>query len=148
MHCNSYEREGSKEEKYERSNPSETSRLVKEEVGGGVLGMKAEIPLQPVQKVMVKQVVLLEPMEMHSRADPPCSSWRFHDRGSGSALKKTAACGASLGAGSWQKLQPVERSLHKSWFCGRSLQVMGDPWWNGLLLKPCTFWGQPHWSSL
>lgn len=59
MQHNSCEREGSKEEKYERSNPAETPRSVKKEVGGGVLGMGAEIPLQPMEKVMVKQVVLL-----------------------------------------------------------------------------------------
>lgn len=76
IQCNSCEREGSKEEKYGRSNPSETPRSVKKEVGG-VLGMGAEIPLQPMEKVMVKQFVLLEPMEFHSGADPPCSPWRI-----------------------------------------------------------------------
>lgn len=44
MRCYSCEREGNKEEKYERSNPLETPRSVKKEVGGGMLGMGADSP--------------------------------------------------------------------------------------------------------
>lgn len=75
MQRNNGEREGSKGERYERT--SETPRSVKKEVGGGMLGIGTEIPLQPMEKVMVKQVVLLEPMEIHSGVNPPCSPWRI-----------------------------------------------------------------------
>ncbi|KAK4806844.1 LOW QUALITY PROTEIN: hypothetical protein QYF61_012565 [Mycteria americana] len=37
--------------------------------GGGAPGTRAEIPLQPVVKTMVKQVVPLQPMEVHSGGD-------------------------------------------------------------------------------
>lgn len=36
---------------------------------GGAPGTGAEIPLQPVVKTMVKQVVLMQPMEAHSEGD-------------------------------------------------------------------------------
>lgn len=112
MQHNSCEREGSKEEKHGRSNPAETPRSVKKEVGGGVLGMGAEIPLQPVEEVMVKQIVLLEPMEVQVEQIHTAAHRGSHARGSGCTLKKAAAHGESTGAGCWQKMQLVERSLH------------------------------------
>lgn len=140
MQHNSCEREGSKEEKHERSNPAETPRSVKKEVGGGVLGMGADIPLQPMEKVMVKEVVLLlEPMEVHSGADPPCSPWRIPcqrkwlcPEESCRLLAETAACGE----------KPTQKLV--LW---QELQLVGDPWWNSLF-KHRTLWGQPDWSSL
>ena len=51
----------------ERNNPADTK--VSEEGGGGdALGAGAEIPLQPMVKTLVRQVVPL-PMEVHGRAD-------------------------------------------------------------------------------
>ena len=44
-------------------------RSVKKEGEGGALGARAEIPLQPVGKTMVRQAVPLQPMEVHSGAD-------------------------------------------------------------------------------
>jgi len=37
--------------------------------GGGAPGTGAEIPLQPMEKTMVRQVVPLQPMEAHGGAD-------------------------------------------------------------------------------
>ena len=39
--------------------------------GGGALGARAEIPLQPVGKTIVKQVVPLQPMEVNTGAEIP-----------------------------------------------------------------------------
>ncbi|CAM9633033.1 unnamed protein product, partial [Bubo scandiacus] len=40
-----------------------------EERGGGALGARAEIPLQPVVKTMVRQAVSLQTMEVNGGAD-------------------------------------------------------------------------------
>lgn len=65
MQHNSCERE---ERNNERSKPADT-KFSEGGRGGGVPGLGVEMPLQPVEKTMVKQVVPLEPMEVHSGAD-------------------------------------------------------------------------------
>ena len=51
-----------------RNNPAD--HKVSEEGGGGdAPGTRAEIPLQPVVKTMVRQAVPLQPMKVHSGAD-------------------------------------------------------------------------------
>ena len=54
--------------KCERKSPADTK--ISEE-GGGVdaPGARAEIPLQPVVKTMVRQAVRLQPMEVNCGAD-------------------------------------------------------------------------------
>ena len=52
----------------ERHNPADT-KVSEEGGGGGASGTRAEIPLQPMMKTTVKQVVLLHPMEFHGGAD-------------------------------------------------------------------------------
>lgn len=103
--------------------------------------MGAEISLQPVEKV--EQVVLLEPMEIHVGQIHPSAHGGSHERGRGSALRKAAAHGEFPGAGSWQKLQPVERSLHRSWFCGRSCSSWGTHGGSVCCLSnvPCEYTG-------
>ena len=52
----------------QRNNPVDTK--VSEEGGGGdAPGTRAETPLQPVVKTMVRQAVPLQPREVHSGAD-------------------------------------------------------------------------------
>jgi len=51
--------------KCERKNSADTK--VSEE--GGAPGTRAEIPLQPMKKTMVRQAVPLQPLEVHSGAD-------------------------------------------------------------------------------
>ena len=52
----------------ERNDPADPK--VSEEGGGGdAPGAKAEIPLQPVGKTMVRQAVSLQPREVHGGAD-------------------------------------------------------------------------------
>jgi len=52
----------------ERNNPTDT-KVSKEREGGGARDAGAEIPLQLVEKTMVRQAVPLKPMEIHSGAD-------------------------------------------------------------------------------
>jgi len=49
----------------ERNNSADT-KVSEEGEGGGAPGTGAEISLQPVEKIMVRQAVLLQPMEIHS----------------------------------------------------------------------------------
>ncbi|GAB0206670.1 hypothetical protein GRJ2_003132600 [Grus japonensis] len=52
----------------ERNNSADT-KVSEEGRGGGTPGTRAEIPLQPMVKTMVRQVVPLQPMEVHGGAD-------------------------------------------------------------------------------
>jgi len=53
---------------YGRNNSADT-KVSEEEDGGGAPGIRAEIPLQPVEKTMTRQAVPLQPMEVHGEAD-------------------------------------------------------------------------------
>ena len=52
----------------ERNNSADT-KVSEEGGGGGAPGARAEIPLQPMGKTMVRQAVPLQPMEVHGGAD-------------------------------------------------------------------------------
>ena len=52
----------------ERNNLADT-KVSEEGQGGGTPGTRAEIPLQPVVKTLVRQAVPLQPMVVHSGAD-------------------------------------------------------------------------------
>ena len=52
----------------ERNNHADTE-VSEEGEGGGAPGTRAEIPLQPVVKTMVRQAVPLQPMDLNGRAD-------------------------------------------------------------------------------
>ncbi|GAB0190217.1 acid sphingomyelinase-like phosphodiesterase 3b [Grus japonensis] len=66
MLCNSIQDRGVRI--CERNNSTDT-KVSEEGGGGGAPGAGTEIPLQPVEKTMVKQAVPLQPMEVHSGAD-------------------------------------------------------------------------------
>ena len=51
-----------------RNNSADTKVSGKGE-GGGVPGSRAEVPLQPMGKTMVRQAFPLQPIEVHSGAD-------------------------------------------------------------------------------
>jgi len=53
---------------YERNHSADT-KLSAEGKGGGAPGTAAEVPLQPVEKTVVRQAVSLQPMEVHHGAD-------------------------------------------------------------------------------
>ena len=50
-------------------NHSAGTKVREEGGGGGAPGARAEIPLQPMVKTMVRQVVPLQPMEVNGGAD-------------------------------------------------------------------------------
>ena len=50
-------------------NHSADTKVKEEGGGGGAPGARAEIPLQPMLKTMVRQAVPLQPMEVHGGAD-------------------------------------------------------------------------------
>jgi len=52
----------------ERNNSADT-KVSEEGGGGGAPGTGAEIPLQPMEKTMVRQAVPLQPVEVHSGVD-------------------------------------------------------------------------------
>ncbi|GAB0184861.1 hypothetical protein GRJ2_000951400 [Grus japonensis] len=87
------------------SNNSADIKISAEGGRGGAPGAGAEIPLQPVEKTMVRQAVPLQPMEVHGGADihlqpveNPCQSRLMH-------LKEDVApWEARAGGSSWQEL--------------------------------------------
>jgi len=110
----------------ERNNSADTKGI---EGGGGgsAPGAGAETLLQPMVKTMVRQAAPLQAMEIHGGAD-------IHP----------AACGGlHAGAGSWQELQPIERSPCSSRFSGGTCDPVGKPCWRNLFLKDCTAWTGP-----
>ncbi|GAB0179150.1 acid sphingomyelinase-like phosphodiesterase 3b [Grus japonensis] len=54
----------------ERNSPTGT-QVSAEGGGGGAPGTEPEIPLQPLEKTMVRQAVLLQPVEVHGGAEIP-----------------------------------------------------------------------------
>ncbi|TRZ08095.1 hypothetical protein HGM15179_019014 [Zosterops borbonicus] len=89
----------------ERSNSADTK--VSEEGGRGcAAGTEAEIPLQPMVKTIVMQVVSLLPMDIHGGAEVySAARGGLHDRARGFDQKKVAAC-RELG----KTCDPVERT--------------------------------------
>ncbi|KAK4830770.1 hypothetical protein QYF61_013259 [Mycteria americana] len=129
--------------KCERNSPTNTK--VSEEGGGaGTPGAGAEIPLQPVEKTVVMQVVPLQLMEDHSGGDIHIAAHGgLHGRAGVCALKKAVTPSAHTGAGSWQDLWPIKRSPHRSSLSGRTCGPVGDPCWSSPCLKDCTPWKEP-----
>jgi len=102
-------------------------------------------PLQLVMKTMVRQVVPLQPMEVHAGADlhlqpmegtPRRSRW-MPEGGCdpvGSPVLEQAP--ARTGG-------PVERGAHTGAGLLRACDPMGDPCWSSLFLKDCSLWEGP-----
>ncbi|GAB0182854.1 acid sphingomyelinase-like phosphodiesterase 3b [Grus japonensis] len=67
----------------ERNNSADT-KVSEGGGGGGAPGARAEIPLQPVEKTMVRQAVPLQPMEDNDGTEiPPAAHGRPHTRAGG-----------------------------------------------------------------
>ncbi|GAB0180481.1 hypothetical protein GRJ2_000513400 [Grus japonensis] len=112
----------------ERNNPADT-KVSAEGGAGGAPGAGAEIPLQPLEKTMVRQAVPLQPTEVHGGAEIPAAAHGGPHAGAGGCPKEAVTLWeARAGAGSWQDLWPHrKRSPHWSRFGGRTCDPMGDP---------------------
>ena len=53
----------------ERNNSADAKVSEERGWGGGAPGAGAEIPLQPMVKIMVRQIVPLQPLQVHGGAD-------------------------------------------------------------------------------
>lgn len=119
-------------------NSAETK--VSEDGGGrGSPGAKADFPLQPmvktIVKTMVSQAVTLQPMEVHGGAYPPAAPGGCHDR-AGGCLKETVTLWEIHAPG--RTCGPRERRWSRS--AGRTCDSVGDMNWSSLLLKDCSLW--------
>lgn len=66
------------------------TKVSKRGMGGSAPGDGAEIPLQPLEKTMLEQVVPLQPREIHSGADiHPVTHGRLQAKAGRCALKET-----------------------------------------------------------
>ncbi|GAB0209457.1 hypothetical protein GRJ2_003411400 [Grus japonensis] len=94
---------------------------------------------------MVRQVVFLQPMEVHGGTDiHPLARGGPHAQAGGYALKEAMTLWrAHDGAGSWQELQPVERAHAGASFLAGPVTLWGNPHWTSLFLKDCTLWKGP-----
>ncbi|GAB0195076.1 F-box only protein 31 [Grus japonensis] len=95
----------------ERKNSADT-QVSEEGGGGGAPGARADIPLQPMEKTMVRQAVYLQPMEVKwwSRYPP-------------------VACGEPHTAAVCEELQPMGRT-HTEEIHGGLSPVGGTPCWS------------------
>ena len=129
----------------ERNNSADT-KVSEEGGGGGAPGTRAEIPLQPLVKTMVMQVVPLQPMEVHGGADIHLQP--MEDPTPEQADVPEGGC-SPVGSPCWSRLLagPAdpwrERSPRWSRFAGRTGGPVGDPRWSSLFLKDCTLWKGP-----
>ncbi|KAK4832385.1 LOW QUALITY PROTEIN: hypothetical protein QYF61_022240 [Mycteria americana] len=125
----------------ERNNSSDT-KVSEEGGGGGVPGVRAEIPLRSVVKTMVRQAVPLQPMVEQIST---CSLWRTPRQSRWRPPKEVVALWeAHAGADSWQDLWTHgERSPCQSRSSGKTCDLMGGPRWSSLFLKDCTLWKGP-----
>ncbi|PKU48694.1 suppression of tumorigenicity 5 protein isoform x4 [Limosa lapponica baueri] len=123
----------------ERNNFADTE--VNEEGGrGGAPGTRAEIPLQPMVRTMVRQ----EPSAAHGGPQwsryPPAAHGGPHAR-----AEAVTPWEAYAGAGSWQEVWARgERSPCWSRFDGRTCDHMADSHWSSLFLKDCILWKDPR----
>ena len=104
----------------ERDNSADT-KVREEGGGGGAPGARAEIPLQPVVKTMVRQAVPLQPMEgLQWSRYPPAACGGPHAGAGGCPKEAVTLWKAHAGAGSWQDLWTHgKRSPRWSRFAGR-----------------------------
>jgi len=128
-----------------RNNSADT-KVSGEGGGGGAPGAGAEIfPLHLVMKTMVRQVVPLQPMELHSGADIHLQPMEDPMLEQMDAPK--GGCDP-VGNPCWSRLLPgpvdpwrEEPTLEQ--VCCQDLLYVGDQRWSSLFLKDCTLWEGP-----
>ncbi|KAK4811345.1 hypothetical protein QYF61_027574 [Mycteria americana] len=128
----------------ERNNYADT-KVSEEGGGGGAPGAGAEIPLQPVVKTMVRQVVPLPPMEDHRGADIHSAAHGGpHAEASGYALKEAAAHEEPRQEQTPGRTCGPWRGAHAgAGFLAGPVTLLGHPHWSSLFLKDCTRWQGP-----
>ena len=110
-----------------KSSPTDT-KFGEEDGGGGAPGAGAEIPLQPMEKTMVKQVASLD-MEDYTGADvhATCTTEDY------TAPVEDPMPGAVACAE-----EPTQEQVFS-----QDLWPLGDPRWSSLFLKDCNPWEGP-----
>jgi len=134
----------------ERNNSADT-KVSEEGEGRGAQDAGAEsLPLQPMMKTMVRQVVPCSPWRSTVEQISTCSPWKGFHAGAGGCLKEAVTpWSARAGAGFCPDLQTCgERSPHRSRFADRACDPVGDPHWSSLFLKDCTLWEGPMLGQL
>lgn len=132
--------------------------------GWSSAGTRAEIPLQPIEKTMTMQVVLLQPVEYHSGANIHSAAHGEHQtRTRGGALKETAAHGEPrLEQAPDRSHGPCRKPTQKQVFRQEQHPVgAAHSWWtvphgkdsywssgegpmSGKFMKDCIPWVGPH----
>ncbi|GAB0184449.1 zinc finger and BTB domain-containing protein 5 [Grus japonensis] len=112
--------------------------------------LEQRFPLQPLEKTMVRQAVLLQSMEDDGGADIHLQPVEDPTPEQVDAQKEAVIpWEAHAGADSWQDLWPCgERSPGWSRFAVRACDPVGDPCWSSLFLKVCTPWKGPMLEQL
>ncbi|GAB0186311.1 hypothetical protein GRJ2_001096400 [Grus japonensis] len=96
----------------ERNNSADT-KVSAEGVGGGVPGAGAEIPLQPLEKTMVRQAVSMQSMEDDDGAEIPPAAHGVPHAGAGGCPKEAVAHGKpTLEQAPGRTCGPMERGAH------------------------------------
>ncbi|GAB0188269.1 EH domain-containing protein 4 [Grus japonensis] len=112
----------------ERNSPAAT-KVSAEGGGGDAPGARAEIPLQPVEKTMVRQAVHLQPMEDDGEQISTCSLWRTPCQSRWRHLKEAVTlwvspCWSRLLAG---PLAPWRQDTMLEQVCWQDLWPHGGP---------------------
>ncbi|GAB0207967.1 hypothetical protein GRJ2_003262400 [Grus japonensis] len=108
------------------------TKVSEEGGGGGAPGTGTEIPLQPVEKTMVRQAVHLQPVE-----DPTLEQVEASE---GGCDPVGSLCWNRLLAepvAPWREQPMLEQAP------GRTCDPMGDSRWSSLFLKEFTPWKRP-----
>lgn len=108
----------------ERNSPTDT-KVSAEGREGGAPGGRAEIPWQPMGKMVVRHLCPCSLWVSTAEQRSTCSPWRVSSQ---SSRMPKRCCDHVGSAGSWQNLWTHgERSPHWNRFAGRTYDTLGDP---------------------
>ena len=107
-------------------NSSADTKVSEEGGGGGAPGARAEIPLQPVVKTMVRQAVPLQAMEVNDGADVHLQPMEDPTLEQVDARQRLWPCGKPVPEQAPGRTCG-ERSLRWSRFAGRTCDPVGGP---------------------
>lgn len=125
-------------------NSSADTKVTEEGGWGSDTGTRAHIPLQPMDKTMMKQAVPLEPTEVH--VEQVSTLWATKDPllEQVDALKKAAVHGKPIQEQApGRQCGPMKQNPQKNRFSGRLRDPKEDPHWSNLFLKDYTTQKEP-----